>query len=273
MEYYLELKAQTQNNWIGFQLLVCVYLFFSQYAIRQGQRRLERLMPEPDIAMQDDLFVWVPEQDIRNYRVRDMHYSVPKVFPVELARFIKSPSYMDLAEWILEVDAETNPNRRDDIKRAITASAAMHRNRIPKNLVLLDSRTKALWVRLGFDLELRAVDRDFVLSRVPVTDPIEPAQTEDLNLEAYEMELVRVGALILQYSEKGEFPCFVTFLRIITGYRDLSKEQLLNPSTVQSIATAYAVKSGFMIPASYVQCDSLTVLLISSEQSDTVALA
>lgn len=267
IEYYHELKSQTQNNWIGFQLLFFAYVFFSQYTVRQGQRRLERLIPDQATLEASDFFVWVTEKDLRCYRVKEGDYDVPRVFPVELTRFVKTPTHEDLAHWVIEVDSEINAQKQNDIKRAITASAALHSWPIPKKLVLLDSGTKALWVRLGFDMELRSVTKEFVLSRVPVRGTL-PDSNDGLALAEYQNEMIRVGGLLMQFIEQGDFPCFIAFLRILTGYGDLSKEQLLQPSTVQSIATAYAVKSGCMIPASYVHCNLLTLQLIGLDQAD-----
>lgn len=269
--YFEHMRVQMEQARFWLEVIFGGYLFCSLTAIRLAQKRLERLSTQPVSEVVDDQFLTVTETDILNFRIRDDKYDVPKLFPMELERFVKAATYADMAEWILELGDEKDQAKFLDIKRAVTISAAIHRVRIPKTLIFIDNRTKALWVRLGFDLELRHVDHYYVHQHVPICSSVEAVPIEERTMATYNRELAHVGALILQYSEKGVFPCFHSFLGILTDHRDLSKELMLNSTIVQSLVTAYAVKSGLKIPASYVRCDLLTWQLLDLDQTIVVA--
>jgi hypothetical protein len=241
-----------------------------QYTKRQV-RRLVRALPLPAPENLDDQFISVTENDLRCYRVKNEAYDVPKEIPAHLEKYTDKPTPAMFAQWILELESKDSETLVD-IKRIITASAAIHNVRIPKILRCLDNRTKALWVRLGFDLELRHVDVH-QLNQEVVAKYGSLADYGVNDMARYQFLLPEVGELILTYAAENEFPCLPCFVRNLTGYRDLSKETTLNVSVIQSLATAYAVRSGFMIPASYIRCDLLTMQLVDSDQQSQTTLA
>lgn len=258
------------------QLHFVLHAGFALYVIhslRWFKRRLRRLhlrARKPASRPEDDNFVTVSEVDLLNYRAPDSNYDVPKQFPCWLESYVKNPSFNDLAEWILETGDYRDPAKQDDIRRAITVSAAFHKTRLPKQLVLVDSRAKALWVRLKFDLELKAIDKAYVAAHVVGNSNINDVPIDNKLLGEYNQELIRIGALVLKYSEKGNFPSFAAFARILTGYSNVSKDLPFSDEELRSMVTAYAVKAKLPIPASYIRCDLLTLYLLGHERSAAV---
>lgn len=248
---------------IGFyQLLILACIFLVLRRLKQRQKRL--VQQELNTPADHEQFITIRACDLQSYRPVNEEYDVPKVFPCELETYVRPPTHADLARWMLALNLETDTTRLLDIKRAITAAAAIHGMRIPKLLAYVDSRTKALWVRLGFDLELRSVDQYYVRNHASVIDDPSSLQLDESTLQEYQSELEFVGAMILRYTDLGSFPCFPTFVRILTEHHDLSKRQIFTSDAMQSLATVYAVHSGFPIPVSYIRCDQLTLQLLDA---------
>jgi hypothetical protein len=255
---------------LALQLFGLTYLVFGVRSIKRMLRRQEQRLKEATPQVPDDEhFIVVRPTDIERYRSIS-NYSVPKVFPSEFDKYVGAPTMAQMAQWILDLGSMDEKTFLDT-KRVITAAAALHGGKIPKLLRLVDDRTKAFWVRLSFDLELKEVCEVDAVGATAIyrAEPEKYPPYERDRVLQYQRELPRVGELILQYSEKGTFPCFSTFLRILTGYRDLSREKILTPSAVQSLVTTYAAKSGFKIPASYICCDILTYQLLTLKPSES----
>ncbi|BDD79814.1 hypothetical protein [Burkholderia phage FLC9] len=246
------------------QIFGISYLVFGVRTIKRLLRRQEQRLKDatPQIST-DTQFTSVTSDMLMHYRALNGNYNVPKVFPQEYDKYVGAPTMAQMAQWILDLEAEPDTQRLLDSKRVITAAAAIHGARIPKVLFMLDDGTKAFWVRLSFDLELKQISELDVQGNAAIylAQPEKYPLFERERVLQYQRELPRVGELILQFSEKGAFPSFTTFLRILTGYRDLSREKILTPSAVQSLVTTYAAKSGFKVPASYLCCDILTYQL------------
>jgi hypothetical protein len=273
-EVFLQkVEFDTSQTGMWLHVLFALYVINALRTFKSANRRLEKRLQElaPQLP-ENHQFLHVREEQLHSYRVSNSSYNVPKVFPLELEKYVGAPSVAQMAQWILELSTAEGAAFLD-IKRAITASAAIHGGRIPKVLHFIDDRTKALWLRLKFDLELKNVDLAYIEHQVTnarISPDWVDTRVDEEKLRLIQRELPKVGALVLQYSEKGDFPCFSTFLRILTGYRDLSKEKVLTPSVVQSLVTTYAEKSGFKVPASYIQCDSLTLQLCGAKCPDAV---
>lgn len=263
-----ELDYDARHVWIN--ALFILYVGFGLQSIRRTLRRLETKVCVPELLRGREQLVIVRESELHEVQANRHHYDVPKVFPFELAQYVKSPTMSELAQWTLEVSEETNAVRKEAAMRAITVSAALHKTPIPQSLVLIDSHSKALWVRLKFDLELKEVTTAYVLERMPFSKMEEKTLPEEQVVE-HARHMVRIGSLILKFSEKGDFPCFSNFVRILTGYRDLSNQNDLSEPVIQSLATAYAVKSGLKIPVSYINCDFLTLQLMGYSATQTTA--
>lgn len=259
---------------LALQIFGLTYLVFGVRSIKRMLRRHEqRLKDASPHTHEDAQFTIIRPDEIEYYRASNGNYSVPKVFPSEYDKYVGAPTMAQMAQWILDLGTMDEKTLLDT-KRVITAAAAIHGGRIPKLLRFIDDGTKAFWVRLSFDLELKEVTELEAEGNAAIylAQPEKYPLVEHDKLLQYRRELPRIGALILQFSEKGAFPCFSTFLRILTGYRDLSREKILTPSAVQSLVTTYAAKSGFKVPASYLCCDILTYQLLTLKSSEPAEL-
>ena len=259
-----EAKAQLHATELIWRWAFILYVVGSLANLKRRVHRLVKAIPEP-APEPDDQFIRVTEDEIKRFKGDPSAYDVPREFPRELEKYVVKPTPADFSIWILELGSMDEKSMLD-VKRAITAAAAFHNQRIPKLLRLLDSRTRALWVRLGFDMELRGVDIHQLRQEVT-------ARSVNGAEPSYDVEMVRqllplVGESIITHAE-DQFPCLSIFAGNLTRHRDLSVGLSLTllgrPSVVQSLATAYAVKSGFTIPASYVRCDSLALQLAEYE--------
>jgi hypothetical protein len=244
---------------LALQVIGISYLILSTRSTRRmlarQEARIKAAMPK---AVEDSHFSVVHEIELNNYRVSDRAYDVPKTFPADLEEYVGVPSIAQQARWILEVEAEQDEARMLEIKRVITACAAIHGVPIPKILRFIDDRTKALWVRLRFDMELKDVTEAYVRDRLSSVDLMTRYTVEQIG-EFLDI-MPDVGELILQHSSKNDFPAFSVFVRNLTTTHDLLKDSITS-GDIQSIVTAYAVKTGFKIPASYIRCDMLALQL------------
>lgn len=257
-------KSQLRATDLYWRIAFILYVISSLQFTKRQVRRLVRALPLPATPNPEDQFISVTAEEMRSYRDRSGNYDVPREFPPALEKYTTKPSPADFAQWILEL-GHMDEARLLDAKRAITASAAFHDVRIPKVLRMVDNRTKALWVRLDFDMALRAVSEQQVHQEV--TNLLGKRECPDLDARTYAYLMPSVGALILAAAQADEFPCLSVFSRNLTGYRDVLKGvTLLNTNVIQSLATAYAVMSGIKIPASYVRCDHLTLQLLASTE-------
>lgn len=258
-------KSQLRATDLYWRVAFILYVISSLQFTKRQVRRLVRALPIPVPPNPDDQFIEVTEEELRCFNTRGESYDVPREFPPSLEKYTVHPTASDFAEWILELDAQDGP-KLVDVKRAITASAAFHGVRIPKLLRCVDSRTKALWVRLSFDMALRSVDEYQV--RQEVTNMLGKHTGPDLQSWHHEYLMPLVGELLLTYAQDDEFPCFSVFARNLTAYRDVLKGATsLDANVIQSLATAYAVKSSLKIPASYVRCDHMTLQLIDKRHT------
>lgn len=257
-------KSQLRATDLYWRIAFILYVISSLQFTKRQVRRLVRTLPTPAAPNPEDQFISVTAEEMRSYRDRSGNYDVPREFPPALEKYTTKPSAADFAQWILEL-GHMDEARLLDAKRAITASAAFHDVRIPKVLRMVDNRTKALWVRLDFDMALRAVSEQQVHQEV--TNMLGKCEQPDLDACTYAYLMPSVGTLILAAARVDEFPCLSVFSRNLTGYGDVLKGMtLLNTRVIQSLATAYAVKSGLKIPASYVRCDHLTLQLLASTE-------
>lgn len=214
------------------------------------------------VTMSKTRLTTIPEKLIEAIRIKeeDELTDIPK----HLQKMIRKPTDGIILERMFFIhNGEKDSQMVLDLRRITTLMASITKVAIPLEMILLDSRTKALYALVKEQLELVHVNYNL---NYPIVAQRYMVENNDLNMWSnYETGMLTVGLFVLSYSNSLSYPCIDIFCDNVrsTFATKRPESERLSDQDIRSMVTAFSAIAKIKIPKSYVNEDAMAIVLMT----------